>query len=586
MRIFLFIIEIFKKFPLLLIISALLLAFVSLIEAATIFTIVPVVDFFLNPDLAGASPITLKAASIVKSLNLSVTVGNFVIIFLLLSVIGSGLQILVRHYILKTKYVVVRDLMVGSFKDFFDAQWRFFSSTKQGVLLNTFLKEMVVVGNAFGAIELFFTYIVQMVLYLAVPFYISWKVTSISLLVAVFCAAPLILLGKVNYLLGKLNTSTANQMSSIIQESLSSAKIILGFGNQRESVKMLDEAFEVHRQAAIKSQILNIAIPRIYYPLGLLAIIIALFSSRKFAVPLSETAALLYSFLKVVPFIGQITGQKNALDNFFPSYEQVAALRNSASGLKQETGEKKFSGLNKEILIKDVSFAYPGHGKVLSDINICIPKGKMIAFVSKSGEGKTTLLDLVMGFYKPTGGGVFIDGTPLDELDIISYRKRLGYVPQENILFNLSIRDNLLWSKPDANNDEIRQACQQANAIDFIEGFPKKYDTLVGDRGVRLSGGQAQRIALARAILRNPDILILDEATSSLDTYSERLIQVAIENIAKKTTIIIVAHRLSTIVNADYIYLLKDGRVSEEGTYTELIKKNGEFSKMSQLQVL
>lgn len=563
-----------------------MLCTVSLIEAAAIFTIIPVVDFFLKSDQQSTSFLTRKFAELMGKAGIPVTIGSFVILFLTFNILASGFQILVRHLILRTKYAVLRDLMIGTFEDFFNARWYLFSSKKQGTLLNTFLNEITVVGQAFGAMALFFTNLVQMVLYLAVPFYLSWQVTSISLMIALLFACPFFLLGKVNYRLGKINTATANQMSSVIQESFGSAKVILGFGNQCKSVDMLGNAFDTHRQATIKSQTLTIGIPILYYPLGLSVVIIAMFVARKFSVPLSETAALLYSLLKVIPSIGQLTAQKNALDNFFPSYEQVLNLRHAAKQLKQRTGDRIFTGFNKEIVIEDLSFAYPGHEPTLVDINVRIPKGKMIAFVGKSGSGKSTLIDMIMGFNEPTRGRVALDGLSLQEFDINSYRRRIGYVPQDSILFNLTIRDNLRWANEYATDEEIKHACRQANADEFIEEFPKGYDTLVGDRGVRLSGGQIQRVALARAILRKPDILILDEATSSLDTHSERLIQNAIEAIAKETTVIIIAHRLSTILNADYIYILKKGQVIEEGTYQELVQKNGEFHRMLQLQAL
>ena len=193
---------------------------------------------------------------------------------------------------------------------------------------------------------------------------------------------------------------------------------------------------------------------------------------------------------------------------------------------------------------------------------------------------------MIMGFHEPVSGMITFDGIPLQTFDINSYRQRIGYVPQDSVLFNTTIRDNLRWGNEEAGEAEIGEACRQANASEFIERFPDRYDTLVGDRGVRLSGGQCQRLALARAVLRKPELLILDEATSSLDTYSERLIQQAVESVAKETTVIVIAHRLSTVVNADYIYLLERGSVVEEGTYQDLLCKNGHFSDMVKLQSL
>ena len=217
---------------------------------------------------------------------------------------------------------------------------------------------------------------------------------------------------------------------------------------------------------------------------------------------------------------------------------------------------------------------------------MCILKGKMIAIVGQSGSGKTSIVDLIMGFYEPDAGEITIDDISLKDFNINSYRKKIGYVPQDSVLFNTTIRDNLLWANDYATEEEIEYACRQANAYEFIEELPLKYDTVVGDRGVRLSGGQLQRIALARAIIRKPALLIMDEATSSLDTNSERLIQEAIEGIAKNTTVIVIAHRLSTIINSDYIYLFKNGNIIEEGTYQALLDKKSEFYNMIQLQKL
>lgn len=586
MKAFIFIRDIFKKYPALLLSNILLLVLVSLIEAVSLFSVAPLVDFVTKSDLKDISPVTQWVVAAMNFFNLPATLGSWLIFLVGLVTLDSILYVMARHSILRTKYTVLRDLMLGTFEDFFRARWYFFSSSKQGVFLNTFIRQIDIVGAAFGWMALFFAELLQLLFYLAVPFYISWQVTSISLLATLLFSWPLLLLGKLAYQWGKQNTATANKLSSVIYENLGLAKIILGFGNQRRAIENFEGAFDADRRVTIKAQTLQISVPRIYRPLGIMVLIISLFSARKFAVPLSEMAVLLLGLVQVINYIGRLTTGKTSIENFFPSYEQVLSLRKRARELKQKTGTRKFSGFTKEISVEKLSFTYPEHKPTLVDVNVRIPKGKMIAFVGESGSGKTTLIDVIMGFHQPLKGEMKLDGVTLENFDIDTYRQRLGYVPQESVLFNLSIRDNLRWAKVDASDEEIKQACQEANAEQFIEAFPHKYDTLVGDRGVRLSGGQTQRVALARAILRKPDILILDEATSSLDTQSERLIQEAIENIAKETTVIVIAHRLSTVVSADYIYVLKSGRVIEQGTYPELIQMNGEFHRMAKLQVL
>lgn len=586
MIIFKFIGEIFRKYSLLLTIVTLLVVLMASMEVASIITLAPVVDILTHPDLKGVSSITQSIIEVMRSIGIPVGLFSVLVIFLAFNAFKSGLTIWVEQSILKIKYAMVRDIVLETLNCFFRARWYFFSSGKQGTLINTFTREMTVVGDAFGGMGRFFAMTIQILIYFAIPFYISWQVTSICLAIAILFALPLLMLGKISIRLGRQNTATANQMSAVIQEGLSSAKIILGFGNQRMLSKNWASAFDAHRKVTIKSQTLGVAIPQIYMPFSLVVLIVALFMAQRLVIPLSETAVLLYSLLRVIPMIGQFASEKQRIDNFFPSYEQVINLRQRARELEQPTGDIIFTELENEIAIEGLSFAYPSHEPVLVNINARIPKGKMISFVGESGAGKSTLIDMIMGFNESVIGQITVDGTPLQEFDINSYRKRIGYVPQESILFNMTIADNLRWANEAATDKEIKEACIQANAYEFIQGFPEGYNTLVGDRGVRLSGGQIQRIALARAIIRNPSLLILDEATSSLDTHSERLIQEAIEKIAQETTVIVIAHRLSTIVNADYVYVLKKGRIVEEGTYSQLYSMNGYFKDMVESQAL
>lgn len=578
--------ELFRKFPRLLTLSTLLVLGEGLIGSVAIVSIAPVIDLFVSGDLQKASSITRLAAGMMQSLGLPVSLGSFLIVSVLFQCLKSGFTIVARYCLLRTKYAVLRHLMLGTFEDFFHARWIFFSSHEQGTMLNTFTREMAIVGDAFGAMALFFASALQLSCYLAVPLFLSWQVTSLSLATGLLFALPLLLLGKATYRLGKLNTSTANAVSTVLQEHLSMAKVVLGFGNQRTGLGHLARAFDSHRRVTLKSQTLLAATPLMYEPVGVLVLFVALLAAQSFTMPLSEIAVLLWALRSCVPLIGALTVQKNSLASFFPSYEQITHLRQRAKSLRQYSGHLPFRGFERGVEIESLTFGYPGHEPILVDINLRIPKGTLVALVGESGAGKSTLLDAVMGFHEPATGRIMIDGVLLQQFDINSYRRRIGYVPQESVLFNASIRDNLLWANEAATETDIREACRQANADEFIRSFPEGYETVVGDRGVRLSGGQVQRVALARAILRRPELLILDEATSALDSHSERLIQRAMERIAHHTTLIVIAHRLSTIVNADYIYVLKQGRIIEEGTYAELIRQEGELARMAQLQAL
>ncbi len=579
--------EVITVFPVQMAIHIALIVVMSSIDAMSVLSIAPIVDILVNPDPKEMSSLTQTLVVWIEAIGISVNVINMCLVFLAINITKTLLGITVTHSMLKIKYAMQREILCGTFAKFFRARWFFFSSGERGKLLNTFVRESGVFGDTIAASSRLIANVVQVLLYLFVPFSISWQVTSISLITGVSLAIPFLLFGKVNRRFGSLNTTTSNKIASIIQESLSSAKVILGFGNQRYSVSGLYKAFDAHRDVSIKSQTLSYAIPSTYYPLGLVVIIISLTTAQKLAVPFSETVVLLYALLRAIPLIGEIVGQKNQVENYFPSYVQVKSLQARADKFRQKTGSVYFGDLEEEIKVTNLCFSYPGvSDQVLKDVNINIKKGTMVAVVGESGAGKSTLIDLIMGLSEPVAGNIKVDGLILPEIDIVSYRKRLGYVPQDSMLFNMTIRENMLWSKEDSTDEEIDFACERANATEFIEQLPEGYDTVVGDRGVRLSGGQIQRIALARAILRKPALLVLDEATSALDSSSERLIQQSLETIALETTMLCIAHRFSTIVRADIIYVLDKGQVVEEGTYSELIRLNGYFCKMAQTQIL
>ena len=225
-------------------------------------------------------------------------------------------------------------------------------------------------------------------------------------------------------------------------------------------------------------------------------------------------------------------------------------------------------------MLKNIKFGYPEKELAINGINLNIIKGKLTAIVGKSGSGKTSTIDLILGLFQPSEGEILLDGINLNKFNLNSFRAKIGYVSQDPQLFNVTLKENLLWSAPEVTDKEIWEACTLANSDSFIKEFPKKLDTMMGDRGIRLSGGQRQRIALARALVRKPQILFLDEATSSLDSESENLIKESINKLSQEITVVVIAHRLSTISNSDYVYVLETGKVVEEGSYEELSKNS------------
>ncbi len=572
------------RFPVQVIALSVLMLLAGVFEFGALCTLAPVVDLMLHPNQAEASAVSAKIFRILEWAGLPVTVWVVLLVFFLFNLTKSLLVAASRWCAIWADTSVFETLAAETYDALFTAKWAMFMADRQGRFLNTLTREIFQVGLAFQFAGILFSDMTLCLFCILVALTLSWKVALVGVAAGVVLAIPFFVVSKTVYRLGKKTTASANDLVSMLSDNLSGAKVIMGFGNQVVSAGYFKRAMAEYSNAYLKSNLLRLSAPVLFNPCGIIAVAVSLYATQWFAVPLSETAVVLYALWKSVPYVTSITGSKNGLANRVPSLEQVLNIIDDTRRHVQKSGTKPFAEFKDSILLNDVSSSYPERGNVLSNVTVSIPKGCMIGIVGSSGSGKSTLIDVVMGFHESSEGSVTIDGIPLFDYDIVSYRKRIGYVPQDPVLFNGTIRENLIWAKPDATQKEIVEACDLANATEFIEPLLQGYDTAIGDRGVRLSGGQCQRLALARAILRKPELLILDEATSSLDSASEKLIQRAIEQVAGKTTLVVVAHRLSTIAHSDRIYVLDKGRIVEQGTCDELVRNGGRFANMVHLQ--
>ena len=489
--------------------------------------------------------------------------------------VKGALDIVTKYSILRIKYAVTRGLFGEALTAFFRARWEFFTGADHGRMLNTLNRELNTIGDTLGHLATQLAQIVQLAIYLIVPLWLDARMTLTAVAISIVLTAPVLLLQKLAYRLGRRGTETGNSMIGVLSEVLGAARLILGFGRQTQARDRFLHAFDNHVNATLKGQTVNAAAAAFFQPIGILAAVAALGLALRAGTPVAEMAALLWSLLRALPLLGGLAATNVSIANFLPSYEQLVRLRSEAGRLQEVPGDKEFAGLMTGVELKSVDFTYPGRSETLRGVNLSIRKGRTTALVGESGTGKSTITDLVLGLQVPERGDVLLDGVPLSQWKQNSFRARVGYVPQDPLLFHASVRDNLLWSHPEATEADLWEACRLANAETFVRELPFGLDSIVGDRGVRLSGGQRQRIALARALLRKPELLILDEATSALDSESERLIQASVDALAGHATILVIAHRLSTIASADQVYVLRKGGVVEEGSYLELSKKPG-----------
>ncbi|KAF2337136.1 ABC transporter ATP-binding protein [Flavobacterium daemonense] len=422
---------------------------------------------------------------------------------------------------------------------------------------------------------------------------ISPKLTLMMLAIVPVVAVAAVIFGRFIRKYGKKTQDKVAESQVIVEETLQGISNVKAFAN---------EWYEIQRYKNKIREIVKIAIKGGQYR-GYFAsfIILCLFGCVVAVVWYGITLTIrgevegvgdLISFVLYTTFIGASFG---GIAEMYAQIQKAVGATERVFELLEETPEAinanaKTHSIEKikgNVTFKNVAFHYPSRKEVqvLKDVNFSAEFGQKIAIVGPSGAGKSTISSLLLRFYDITSGEILVDGKNIHDYDLENLRGNMSIVPQDVILFGGTIRENIAYGKPDASDEEIMAAAKQANAFNFIEGFPEKFETLVGERGVKLSGGQRQRIAIARALLKNPSILILDEATSSLDSESEKLVQEALEVLMEGRTSIIIAHRLSTIRNADKILVLDNGKISEEGTHQELINlENGIYKNLSNLQ--
>lgn len=513
------------------------------------------------------------------------------------SIVSAGVLLLVI-VLVKTMVSLTRDILNGyaSANAFYDvknrimdtytgAHYQFFLDNQQGTLLYNSLAATNAVANLMLKVPQILT------LLLKVVFVIAVLLTIFPLAAVAFGLFGLFYYGIMFYLSKRVSLNLgrgrarAGTVQNIIQnEFITGIHQIITFRATHLWAARFDEENWKHSRFLAKIRIW-LAIPRPMIELSAVAMMIGFILILKLASPgnfvdlLPKVGVLAVSMFQLLPAISGIGRLRMELMGILPDLERVY---DTVSGTVPQRldGNRKIDSFKDSIRFENVNFSHKGRDALLEGVNLVFEKGKVTALVGPSGGGKTTVINMILGLFQPDGGQITVDGIPLNELQHEDWLGKIGFVSQEPFTYHASVVDNITFGRKGYSMESVVESAKIANAHGFISELPEGYDAMVGERGMKLSGGQQQRIAIARAALGSPEILIFDEATSSLDTVSERLVQEALDNVSVDRTVIVVAHRLSTIRHADKIIVIDNGHVVEEGSHEQLLRKQGDYSQM------
>jgi ATP-binding cassette, subfamily B, bacterial MsbA len=498
-------------------------------------------------------------------------------------------------FIAYRKSIVMRELVLDRIRREIIGQVQavslsFFSQKRSGDIINTLTSEVKRLSNLFDIGKELIIRSSMLLAYGAAIVWLSWE---LALLTVAFCVLLLLMLSRVLKKLrssGKRIAETNANIVAAATELLNGIRTIMEFGTQKFEAQNFAEQSRVSRDIVTNTATKGALVHPITHCVSftaLLAIIIIAF--QFFITPgyLNAAAFLAFMFvlMRIIPILKSINTNRAQWSVYRGALDDVASLIDPGDKPYLVDGTHTFEKFTDAIKIQNLSFGYEPGQEVIKDVNLTIQRGETVAIVGGSGAGKSTLVDLVARLYDPNEGRILFDGTDLRTFKQASLRSRMAIVNQTTFLFNTNVWENIAYGFNDhISRDAVLEAADEANALEFIENLPDGFDTVLGERGARLSGGQRQRIAIARALLRDPDILILDEATSALDSASEKLVQDSLDRLMENRTVIVIAHRLSTVESANRVVVLEEGRIVEAGSYDDLLEKKGQLWKYHNLQ--
>jgi subfamily B ATP-binding cassette protein MsbA len=519
------------------------------------------------------------------------TLLNYMVVIVLLLFLLKGIFGFFQSYLMSDiGQRVIRDIRSQLYTKIQSLSLNYFTHKRGGELMSRITNDVKLVENAvsYGSTDLIYQSL-QVVIFAIVIFFIYFKMALVSLVFLPLISFPIIKVGKALRKLSKRSQEKTADTNALLYETIMGVRIVKAFNMEEYEVNKFNRVnsdyYKISMKTIKRSLLLNPSTEFLGVMVGVLVffwggreVIAGRLSFGVFGLFLGSLLSLIRPFKKL--------SQVNALNQqAMAASERIHEVLETEASVKEPLSPKILSGFKKNIRFNNIWFSY-ADTQILKGISLDVEYGQMLAIVGPSGSGKSTLVDLIPRFYDPQNGEILIDGVNIREFSLRSLRSQVGIVNQETMLFNDTIGANIAYGKPNASLEEIEAAAKKAHAHDFILNCPQGYATIIGDRGVMISGGERQRIAIARALLKDAPVLILDEATSQLDSTSERIVQAALDQLVSGRTVFVIAHRLSTVRNASRIIVLDKGLIIEQGTHSQLLEKGGLYKRLYAAQEL